>query len=487
MRSTTRTLGALAVSAALALPTAGTAGADEESAPRPIEWTTCFATEKSECGYLKLPVDWRKPDGEQLTVGFARRRAAKPEQRIGTLFVNPGGPWSSASNMALWGEFSQEVLDRFDLIGMDPRGSGLGSTGFCDRDLLVDRPSPYPASEAGFTKLVNHNRALWADCRERSGALWDHLGTDSVVRDLDAVRAALGERRISFYGVSYGTLLGQQYARRYGHRLRALALDSVMDHSLDDNAFAVTEAWAAEDSFREWVKWCDRTASCALHGQDVAAVWDGVLRRADPAQVPAIVERALNAFYDPDWAGLAEHVRRLATDPAAARAAGPPQPSLRNHFEDVFCADWGTDVRTKRDLDRITEAERRIAPHMRTSPLGRKGIARCVGAPVPTNPQRPARFGAAPTALVLNARHDPATPYPWALNLARQAGKAVRLLTYDGWGHGVYHRGACTTAALDGYLLHGRLPAEGARCAAVEPGPGTRRSPASGPGFSVSS
>ncbi|GAA2615163.1 hypothetical protein GCM10010304_80420 [Streptomyces roseoviolaceus] len=136
-----------------------------------------------------------------------------------------------------------------------------------------------------------YNRRLRADCRAYTGPVFDRLDTAQTVRDVEALRAALGERKLTFHGSSYGTLLGAQYAETYPRRVRAIVLESVMDHSVPTTRdFLQSEAATAEDSFREFVRWCDGAADCALHGRDVRAVWQGLLALAgrgeleDPAK-----------------------------------------------------------------------------------------------------------------------------------------------------------------------------------------------------------
>ncbi|MEJ8672365.1 alpha/beta fold hydrolase [Streptomyces sp. MS1.AVA.1] len=167
----------------------------------------------------------------------------------------------------------------------------------------------------------------------------------SVVRDMDALRRALGEKKINYFGHSYGTLIGEQYAEEYGDRIRSMALTANIDHSLGARKFLVSSAAAAEDSFQEFVKWCDRTSSCALHGRDVTAVWDGLLARADRGEIrdPEHPDRVLTAheitfnvfrmFYGPDREELATYVAGLdAQEPPERQPSVQPRqvrPSTR--------------------------------------------------------------------------------------------------------------------------------------------------------------
>lgn len=487
MRPITRALGGVATALALAVGTTSLASAETEpeafGAGR-IDWHPCPELAEVECGTLRLPIDWANPRGDGFDLAVARRKATDPAKRIGVLVINPGGPGGSGVNAALRadGRFSQDVLQRFDIIGFDPRGVARSQAVQCSIEVLVKQPSPYPTNQQGFDALAAYNRELAADCREHSGPIYDHADTGAVVKDVDALRKALGERKINYYGVSYGTLIGQQYAEEFGRNIRAMVIDSNMDHSLGTWRFHETEAETAEDSFREFVQWCDRTASCALHGQDVAKVWDDLLARADRGEITDpfdpdrkataddIIGTAFGAFYGPQWQPLSEFLVELgAGTPAKAAFA---EETVRNPFPAVFCQDWAIRVKDHRQFSALVDRARQLAPHMRGSSLGHTAMAGCVGLPERVNnPQHRLDIEDAPKILMMNALHDPATGYEWAANAHRQSRDTTVLLTYEGWGHGVYGRSDCTTGAADDYLINLKTPRPGARCAAVEPAP----------------
>jgi pimeloyl-ACP methyl ester carboxylesterase len=312
--------------------------------------------------------------------------------------------------------------------------------------------------------------------------MFDHVDTLSVVRDVEAIRSALGEDKINFYGASYGTLLGAEYAQRYPERIRAMVLDSVMDHSADVDDALGTETAATQDMFDEFVAWCARDASCVLRGQDIRAIWAALLARAaagtlvDPYDaakrmtVYALLQVAFSSFYDPQWYTLAYYLKdATASRPAAGkRAAGGV---LEHSFAAVFCADWSLPVHGYADLAGKLAALRLRAPQMLASPLVLSATVGCLGWPAePSDPQRDLRPVATPI-LVVNGRHDPVTAYAWAQHVAAQLGPAARLFTYDGWGHVAYGRSDCVTGTVDTYLITVRTPAAGASCPGVVPPP----------------
>ncbi|MCK2215017.1 alpha/beta hydrolase [Actinomadura sp. ATCC 31491] len=466
-----------------------------------VQWAPCAENAEVECGTLTVPIDWNNPGAGTFELALARRRASDPAARVGSLVINPGGPGGSGVDAVLndWLGFTPEITSRFDVVGFDPRGVARSHPVTCSLELAQQAPDPLSLkSQADWDAMLAYNKRYRDDCRRRTGPLFDHVHTGYVIRDLDALRAALGDDKLTYYGVSYGTLIGQLYAERYPRRIRALALDSNMDHSLGTQAFLDTESWTSQDSFNEFVAWCDRTTSCALHGRDVRAVWHDLLARAERGEVsfpgqPEVKLRkldliglAFSAFYGPAWSRLAELLAAMDSGaevpaspllaPPAARAAGDTaEDTAGDTAEDtvndagfVFCQDYALPVRDYRDWARLLRRSAAIAPDMLVSAAAHPLALACQGTATP-NPQHRLKVDGSPTLLLGNAVHDPATAYPWAVNAALQIGREGRLLTYEGWGHGIYGRGDCPTGAFDRYLVSGALPAPGARCPAVPP------------------
>jgi pimeloyl-ACP methyl ester carboxylesterase len=430
----------------------------------------CAGDPTAQCGSLSVPVDWSRPHGPRFDLAVARRPATDPAARIGSLVFGPGGPGDSGVDRVVTGpgRFSAELRRKFDVVSFDPRGVGRSKPVVCSAELLAQRPAPVLASQADFDATLAFNRRLRADCRARTGPVFDHADTLSTVRDLDAIRAALGERTLTFHGSSYGTLLGEQYAEAFPGRVRAIVLESVVDHSVGTRAFLATQAVAGQDSFDEFVAWCGRTAGCALHGRDVRAVWADLLARADRGELGDrgatpfdLVVTAHRGFYGPGYADLA---RKLA----AMSAGGPPQlVSLPPLVTAAFCADWSLPVRDYREYAAHLRRLAALAPDLRY-PAAVFAVTACLGTPV-RNPQHRLEVRHTPPLLLINSVHDPASGYNWATNVAGQLGDRAVLVRYDGWGHGVYTRSACTTEVVDRYLVAGVLPAPGTSCPAVEP------------------
>ncbi|MFC6082497.1 alpha/beta hydrolase [Sphaerisporangium aureirubrum] len=480
MRATFRL--ALAVVMALTLTAPAEAGVHPA-----ITWTPCAGNQAVECATVRVPVDWSRPGGASVELALARRAAADPGARIGSLLFDPGGPGGSAAGLVLSDDrftyFSERLRRHFDIIGVDRRGVGRSHPVLCSGALVDQEPYPVPSTQAEFDRIAEHNRRVRADCRARTGPLFDHVDTRSAAYDLDAVRAALGEPSLSFMGISYGTVLAGQYAEEFPHRVRAVVLDSVLDHSLGTRGLLDAGAASGQDSFDEFAAWCARDTRCALHSEDVRALWARLLARAGRGELvlgsgppyrlrPAELLRALgDALRGPVWAESAEVLRALDSGaPFPAPDLPPPSPEVVPYPVRIRCADFHMPVRDHREFARHLRRTALIAPDMRYSADRVEEVARCLGTPAPIpNPQHRLRVRPGPPLLVINTRHDPVTGYSMARNVAAQLGPRARLVTYDGWGHGATPRTPCTTAIVDDYLISLILPAPGTRCPGVPP------------------
>ncbi|WP_027659863.1 alpha/beta hydrolase [Salinispora fenicalii] len=467
-RTLTTAVAALTLVAGVSAP----ARADPPPVPPTLSWGECQDELPApapdgtvECAQLRLPVDWSRPHGPTFELSVARRPAREQAQRVGTLVFGPGGPGDSGVRRILEGyRFSEELLDRFDVVSFDPRTVARSAAPDCSPDPTLPKPPVPLGSQADFDAMVAYNQAFWERCRPTT-PVFDHADTLSTVRDLEALRRALGERQISFHGSSYGTLLGQQYAEQYPHRARAVVLEGVFDHSLGLRSFVRTQAATLQDSFDEFVSWCDSSTECVLHGRDVRAVWAEVLARADrgeyaPRTAFDVTAVALKLLAGPDWSELAVDVRDM-------EAGSPPdEPNLPLSFA-AFCADWPAPVRDYTEYAGLVRAAAAAGPDIRYGG-GLLAVQTCLGWPSPVrNPPHVPQVRTRTPLLLLNALHDPRTGYNWATNVAQHLGRHGRLVTYEGWGHGIYQRTDCTKAVVDRYLVDVTLPAPGARCPAA--------------------
>ncbi|MEV4055092.1 alpha/beta hydrolase [Amycolatopsis sp. NPDC049688] len=453
------------------------------SAAGTVDWQPCADAPGADCGTVTVPIDWAHPDRGTTTIALARRKATDPGARIGSVLMDPGGPGGAGAGEVKAGwSLSAEITKRFDTVGFDPRGVGDSTPIKCGlAELIADHP-PVPRNQAEFEQLAQYNRKVGESCTRITGPLAQYGDTKSVARDMDAIRAALGEPKLTYYGVSYGTLMGQQYAELFPDKVRALVLDSNMDHSqVTAWEFLHSETQSVQAEFREFAAWCDRTPACALHGRDVSALTRALQDKAargelkdprsgDPVTPLDLASGIQGNFYGPDWGRLASVLRSLADGTAAASAKLRDDIGVNTVFQSVFCDDWRLPVHSFAELEIYRRAAAAFAPDVKVNALAWRAVTGCVGWPDPAgNPQHPLQVHGAPPLLMLSSRHDPATPYAWSQAAARQSGST--LLTYDGWGHGAYFKHSpCVTKAADDYLITGKLPARGTHCAAVEPG-----------------
>ncbi|WP_405148877.1 alpha/beta hydrolase [Sphaerisporangium sp. NBC_01403] len=465
-------------------PTVAQAAASGWRPSAPIQWAECGTTHPAECATLKVPIDWKKPSGPTLDLAIGRLKALDPAKRIGVLVVHPGGPGGSGIRPFILNRAipdSDPIRQYFDLVSLDPRGVGRSTEAVCSEDLVDRTPVTYPASEAEYQAFLRFNADLSKDCREQTGPLFDHVDTTSATRDVDAIRMALGERKISFFAISYGTQVGQQYAELFPGNIRAMAIDSNMDHS-------ITSAWQYlktttedfEGSFLEFGKWCDETTACALHDQNVVGLWDGLHAKAtagdltDPADGHPISAEELRVglfdyMYDPSgWFEAADWLKALAEGTPPAPSATTKAAVVNNPYPAIWCSDWKWDVKDFAQLDQYRRWLETVAPHTKLSPFW-SDVVNCLNWQGPvSNPQYRLKISGNPPILLATARHDVGTPAAWNHAAAQQIPRSV-LLEYEGVGHGQFRNSVCAHDKIVNYLIELKTPPHGTRCAPEYP------------------
>ena len=455
----------------------GDAAAGEPDGPVPLAFGECG--ELYLCATLAVPVDHDDPGGAALELAVGMIPAGDPSRRVGYLLVNPGGPGGGMQGFLNGGAgLSSAVLDRFDVIGWDPRGVGGSVPAGCRdeaRDLyLLD---PIPDSPRERDALDAAARTLAEACAAGLGDVVGHIGTIAVVRDMDAIRRALGAGTISYLGFSYGTLLGVHYAGMYGEHLRAAVLDGVIDPSLTGAETAVGQMMGFARAIDGMFAWCRADPDCPVTG-DPTETYDRLLERLDGT--PS-VDSAGRVTLDPARAILAVVVASYSSDfwpfffgalAAAVEGDGTMLGLLGESYVDIAdlgalvsigCTDGGAPTRL--DLDALTSALIEVA--------GDFGEAAAVGAlpceywPVATGtlPVGAVAAPAAPPILVLGNRGDNATPHEWAVSVAGQLASGV-LVSYDGDEHTSYGRSACVDRVVDAYLIDGVVPPGDVACPA---------------------
>jgi pimeloyl-ACP methyl ester carboxylesterase len=478
----------LSTAALICLLAAGaTASASRTASSSEFEWKPCPKQPGLQCGSLRVPVDWSKPDGAKITIRFNRRPAEQPEQKLGSLFFHAGGPGDGA----IWyvehpdGIFTPAERARFDLIGIDPRGYGASTPIRCGVSTIVPGYTFFPRTAAQFRRMVQHNRAVGESCLKETGPLLGHVDSVSVARDMEAVRAALGISKIDFLGVSYGSLVGAIYAQLFPGHVRSMVLDGALDHQSDLPLLSAVDIAGVEDAFDRFARWCRTAPSCALHGRDVGRLFDELVARADRDPIPVKgavhpvtgedirmnVERGLYFkepnIYGPDvsWAGLSRGLEKALAGDASYFAMPKSESHTGSEYTTlgIVCADYGTDIESWPEMQRRMQLGRQLAPHLHGASESWYAL-RCTGWPLkPSNPPRRLDVRGAPPILIVNATHDPSTHYVWAHNLAGQIRGSV-LLTRIGDGHTSLYSSHCARQTIDRYLIGGVTPSADAVC-----------------------
>jgi pimeloyl-ACP methyl ester carboxylesterase len=483
MSSTGGTSAAAAGGAGQAPAAAGSGALPPPPVPAPLRWSTCGSFD---CATLEVPLDYAAPSGERIQLSVQRRAARG--QRLGSLLINPGGPGGSAIDFlaGFAAGPGARLLDRFDLVAFDPRGVGHSTPINCHSTLQrLIAADPTPDSEAEWSAIDQVAAAFAADCGDKHAKLLPHLGTPDVARDMDQVRAALGEEKLTYLGFSYGTELGAWYAELFPDRVRALVLDGALDLKLSSLEIALQQSAGFESSLASFFEWCAAASSnCRwTQGKAPAAAFTSLSAAVDTT---ALAVRGGNRKVGPGefllgviaplYSGVQGY--RPLSDALAAAAGNDGSALLafvdsytERHSDGTYgniqeannavnCLDAPvppyTDLRN--EVMRFAAASPTFGVATLTSLLV------CSHWPVhATKPEPPMAAGAAPI-LVIGTTGDPATPYPWAEALATELESGV-LLTYEGEGHTAYGRGVkCIDDAVNAYLIDGTLPAKGKRC-----------------------
>ncbi|MGH3762252.1 alpha/beta hydrolase [Actinophytocola sp.] len=447
-----------------------------------------------QCTHLTVPLKYADPTGETIRIGVLRKPATSRADRIGSLLVNPGGPGvAGLSTAASVAKANDDLAARFDFVGFDPRGVGSSEpTVECLTDEETDAEraddSELDTSPEGIRDTEAQARDYAAKCASRTGhgkEMLANIGTRDVVKDLDVLRSALGDDKLSYVGFSYGTRIGSAYAEAFPENVRALVLDGAVDPTQDQIDSTVAQGAGFQKAFGDFVAWCVDREDCAL-GRDANAALgtfqDLIRPLADrPVDVdgrPLSFEDAttgvVQALYSQQlWENLNTGLNELRqqegrmlmflADLYLERGRDGEYTTTQDAFTAIHCVDDPrvTDPNVIKDLN---TRYKRAAPFLDDgNPPGTARDA-CAFWPVPpTSAPHVPKVEGLPPVLVISTTNDPATPYQAGVALAKalQGG----LLTYEATQHTVFLQGnGCVDKAGATYLIEGKLPAEGTRC-----------------------
>jgi pimeloyl-ACP methyl ester carboxylesterase len=513
------TLGLLAVVLSVAL--AGPANA-KETKPKPSGSTTTTTTAPKrwpplpafdttlawadcgdgfQCATLTVPVDWSRPTGEQVGIALTRLPAASPDQRLGSLVVNYGGPGESGVGYLhqTSGRLPQTVRDRFDVVTFDPRGTGASRPIDCADDAFLEQSAALaavPTTAEQLDALHAYNAQFAAGCVQRMGAYAGQVGTRNTARDLEAIRIALGEARLTYLGYSYGAALGAVYAQMFPTSVGRLVLDGPPDYSLSSRDYAYQQGKGFMDALSAFLDWCQQTG-CSLAASGAPGdVLNQLITRVNEQPMPAsyvsndgttregtltsgLLENAvLSLLYDRSrgWPLLADALSEAAntgnapallaySDQYLGRSpAGAWDPRVEANAV-ISCVDRPTKTAptSAAELADVAVFQAQLPPWG-----GSWATASCVGMPKPATGDKlgAVRVRGTEPILVIGTTGDPATPYVGAQALTARI-PGADLLTFDSTEHTAFGRGisTCIDDAVDAYLVDGTLPPPGTHCA----------------------
>ena len=464
------------------------AAAAPVTSPGGLTWRACGALQ---CASLTVPRDYGAAAGPALTLALARQPARTPAARIGSLLINPGGPGDSGID-DLPGELrslTATLQNRFDIVTWDPRGVERSAPVHCsdpkakpgaggDSGSVLD---PAPTNDADRQALAAAYRATGEACLRYSGDLLRFVGTDSTAEDLERIRIALGEDKLTFIGHSAGTLLGAVYADRYPQHVRAFVLDGPIDPSLTLDQMTLAQAVGFEGALRSFFAWCDATATCHWRpaNPDRTAAFVALMDRIRQQPLQASGGRivGVDTFVSGTMSRLTARSRWPSLGDALAaaeRGDGSPLATLATNYQNAGASNAADARQAILCLDHpaphdpnaypaLAEASKAQAPVF--GPVFTWAALSCGVWSVPsTLTPKPTRAAGAPPILVVGTTGDPATPQAWARSLAGQFEQGVLLLR-QGAEHVAYYYSACVRGIVDRYVVDGRPPASGTTCA----------------------
>jgi pimeloyl-ACP methyl ester carboxylesterase len=453
-----------------------------------LSWADCGSG--FDCTEVTAPLDWENPGSGEITLSVVRHRASGTAK--GSLLTNPGGPGASGVDLikdSLDYAVGSALIEDYDVIGFDPRGVGQSTAVTCydaaDMDAyLYAIPANPRGSAAWESELLDAHKKFAEACDANSGGILPYITTVNAARDMDLLRAVLGDKKLNYLGYSYGTFLGATYAQLYPERAGRLVLDGAIDPAVSGLDVSATQALGFESALRAYMQSCLDSGECPFNGTvdeamtDLGALLASVdatpLKNGDGRRLgaDALMTGIIAALYSEDsWSYLTQALgEALQGDPSTAflladfyngREDGVYVDNSSEAFRAYNCMDYPVEddpAAEAASKAKIAEGAPTVAPYW-------EGPDACSVWPYPpTGTRGEIRAEGAGPILVVGTTNDPATPYAWSESLAAQLDEGV-LITRVGEGHTGYNKGnSCVDDAVDAFFLDGTVPQDGLRC-----------------------
>ncbi|QDL74169.1 alpha/beta hydrolase [Streptomyces malaysiensis subsp. malaysiensis] len=477
-----------------AAPAAATGSALDQYVEQKPKWQRCEADLPAEyqCATIKVPLDYRAPGGKRIDMAISRIKSTAPDQRHGVLLANPGGPGGPGLDMPMLMKESlpESARQKYDLIGFDPRGVGRSTPVTCGLE-PEEENWLRPYKEATFDKDVAWARDVARKCREKSGATLKHITTRNTARDMDLLRAVLGEKKVSYFGYSYGTYLGAVYTQMFPGRADRFVLDSAVDPARAWRGMIQWWAEGAEPAFDRWTEWAAARSERYGLGDTPKKVdrtfWD-LVQRADEKPIEMDGEKYTGddirgmmrgaVFSVKEGTELVVELKKAAAgEPASAKRLPAPAGTTRPAADADVPSDNGTAGFWTVVCNDNSAAWSRDPESYRRDAIEDKGRYPLFGDFASS--VKPCAFWDRSTepatvvnnkvgSLVVQNEWDSQTPLPSGQALHADLKGSKMLTVLGGEGHGVYPSGnACADGEVEDYLTTGKLPAKDVTCEAT--------------------
>ncbi len=453
--------------------------------PNPsVAWHPC--TGGFQCGSIRVPLDYEHPRGRHVALPLIRRQASDPEHRIGSLLLDPGGPGASGVEWlrSVWTLFSG-LSQRFDLVAFDPRGVGQSSPLRCLSDSQLDRYfeiNPAPTSQRERRRWVVANKRYDHSCIDGDRKFLEHLSTRDTARDMELIRRAVGDDKLTYMGFSYGTFLGEMYASMFPSHVRALALDAVIPPDLTLTQLIIGQTRGFVKDLDDFFSWCTTNGCSLTRYGDPSGAFTHLVNLLQNHPIPATADRDLTlgeaeygvaeGLYDADsWPQLAEALTTAIEGSGSRLLAMFDNYALRDehgHYANEFDA-YNAIICTDHPAPSSAARYGELAGKLKKRFGAFGSFIAWQSLPCAFWPVRPEALPSGlgshdlPPILYVGGTNDPATPYVWATQAHAETRGSI-LLTRVGDGHTSYGKSTCIHAAVDRYLIDLRLPPRHQRC-----------------------